>query len=625
MAEESINLRMTQDISKLDEGNSRRNSTGKPILLKSSEILPRYLRASTGSCHDFCKYGRAHASVEKESQPNKKRVSTNSNDSQNLVGTVVSTGWKKESIVKHKHSPDSKAHSFNSTDIKKQQMLTNSFDNLNSVGSDFQAERKKTPLAKLKASPTSKSHIFNTPNINKQQILIKSLENLNSVGSDVRAERNKTPLAKLKASPTSKPYIFNTPNINKLQMLTQSLDNQISVRNVVLAERKKTSANLKASPSSKPHVYDTAKIIKHEVSSSTEKLEISSRQGLSKAKEKNLSAKSSTSLKLKSVTAKRMSSPDSSGGLNGNSDVKMGKRTGISKVVVKKVLTSPTASVSPKPSVSRVASLNSRMHWNLKKVVSPLKAQNKLKRPEPKLAKNDEVQEKTLYVIKMETESKTLESDRNENCAVESLPPPPSPSPKSSSLPNSPSFSSYEEEDDQEESEYTSESDVDFSTEDNEMEHVGDAETVDGDTKKMVKKSGMVCNEDKDCPSSKLKFRRGKVVALQSENNGPRRLKFRRGRVLGENPNVKADARRRSFKRRDGVDDNGTGTNSEKVVLRHQDVQGKKDAQGLLNIVIEETASKLVETRKSKVKALVGAFETVISLHDSKLSADTGT
>ncbi|KAH7545915.1 hypothetical protein FEM48_Zijuj01G0144800 [Ziziphus jujuba var. spinosa] len=171
----------------------------------------------------------------------------------------------------------------------------------------------------------------------------------------------------------------------------------------------------------------------------------------------------------------------------------------------------------------------------------------------------------------MEIESKTLESDRNENCAIKSLPSSSSSSPKYSSFPNSPSFSSYEEEDDQEESEYTSESDFDSSTEDNEMEHVGDAETVDGDVKRIDKKYGNVWNE-KDCQSSKLKFRKGKVVDMQSENNGPRKLKFRRGRVLGENPNVKPDAQRQSFKRRDGVDDNRTETNPEKVILKHQDV-----------------------------------------------------
>jgi hypothetical protein len=34
--------------------------------------------------------------------------------------------------------------------------------------------------------------------------------------------------------------------------------------------------------------------------------------------------------------------------------------------------------------------------------------------------------------------------------------------------------------------------------------------------------------------------------------------------------------------------------------------------------VIEETASKLVEIQRSKVKALVSAFETLISLNEKK-------
>ncbi|XP_010525553.1 PREDICTED: phosphatase and actin regulator 4B-like [Tarenaya hassleriana] len=41
-------------------------------------------------------------------------------------------------------------------------------------------------------------------------------------------------------------------------------------------------------------------------------------------------------------------------------------------------------------------------------------------------------------------------------------------------------------------------------------------------------------------------------------------------------------------------------------------VQGKKEARSDYNDVIEKTASKLLENRKNKVKALVGAFETVI-------------
>ncbi|PHT30582.1 hypothetical protein CQW23_29887 [Capsicum baccatum] len=111
----------------------------------------------------------------------------------------------------------------------------------------------------------------------------------------------------------------------------------------------------------------------------------------------------------------------------------------------------------------------------------------------------------------------------------------------------------------------------------------------------------------------KLKFRRGKIVDLQQETNNPRRVTFRWGRHVGESQDN--NIRKRIFKEK-GVD--GDKSNaipiSEKIILRHQDVQEKKDVQGLLNNVIEKTASKLVETGKSKVKALVGAFETVISL-----------
>jgi ligand-binding sensor protein len=48
------------------------------------------------------------------------------------------------------------------------------------------------------------------------------------------------------------------------------------------------------------------------------------------------------------------------------------------------------------------------------------------------------------------------------------------------------------------------------------------------------------------------------------------------------------------------------------VALRHHKTLEKK-SQMLYNNVIEEMASKLVKTRKSRVKALVGAFESVIS------------
>ncbi|XP_047089819.1 uncharacterized protein LOC124701763 [Lolium rigidum] len=122
----------------------------------------------------------------------------------------------------------------------------------------------------------------------------------------------------------------------------------------------------------------------------------------------------------------------------------------------------------------------------------------------------------------------------------------------------------------------------------------------------------------------KLKFKRGKIVELTPDSNGPRRLIFRR-RAASEVANGDGQLARRIYKR--NIRNNGVPAEpdleSPGVKLRHQDAQDKKDAQGLFNNVIEETASKLVESRKSKVKALVGAFETVILLQDGNPSPST--
>jgi len=155
--------------------------------------------------------------------------------------------------------------------------------------------------------------------------------------------------------------------------------------------------------------------------------------------------------------------------------------------------------------------------------------------------------------------------------------------------------------------------------------------------------------------SRKLNFRRGRVIELQPQiNNVPRRLKFRPVRILGDDmrrdingarkstiednkvgggevnaANTKSEKLRGKLKtveggkrriivgRKVGGDKSkieGSKSGSENVVLKHQDVGGKKQNPRLYNNVIEETATMLAELRKSKVKALVGAFETVISL-----------
>ncbi|CAI9783596.1 unnamed protein product [Fraxinus pennsylvanica] len=56
---------------------------------------------------------------------------------------------------------------------------------------------------------------------------------------------------------------------------------------------------------------------------------------------------------------------------------------------------------------------------------------------------------------------------------------------------------------------------------------------------------------------------------------------------------------------------------AENAAPEQQSTQGKKNS-AVSNDVIEETASKLREQRRNKVRALAGAFETVISLQEPK-------
>ncbi|KAM1009748.1 hypothetical protein FF1_045144 [Malus domestica] len=587
----SINLPVTRETTRPEERNPRRNSTGKIFSLNTGEKIPHYLRASTGSCHDNCKYGRKHEEEVKAKCPIKfvpRRLPAKSPSNQSPEESMVIPERKNVSVVKIKPLPD-----------------------LNTLLPD-------------------------TCNITKQRVSKKSIDSQSSVGSEPLAESKKISSAKPKLPSCLKPHV-NAASKTMKQKVSSSLDS-----------------------CSKPHVSAVPKTMKQAVSPSPDKLEVSSKKGSKGPKEKNLFVKhvtsskpkslavkefpspdisggltalrnrdslivrrTGTSFKIRSSALKQVSSPESAGGFKGksNSDGKIGKRAGASVVTLKKVLPSPRASLSPKPSLRSAASLKAQKNRPVN-VVSPLKNQNKIRKAQPKQVNDKEVQEKTLYVIKVETENnKPLESDQNKNCEVEPSPPSVlSTSPKSVSVQNSEPFSSLEVED--EGSGYTmSETEASSFSEDNEVDYIDNSEILGKDGKGKPRKSGMVCSEDKD--GETLKFRRGKIVDIQFESTNPRRLKFRRGIVLGENQSVKAGSFRRSFKKR-GVDADTISTEpgAEKVVLRHQDVQGKKDEKGLFNNVIEETASKLAEIRKSKVKALVGAFETVISLQECKPSAN---
>lgn len=117
----------------------------------------------------------------------------------------------------------------------------------------------------------------------------------------------------------------------------------------------------------------------------------------------------------------------------------------------------------------------------------------------------------------------------------------------------------------------------------------------------------------------KLTFRRGKVLNPDESSSTPRRLRFRSAMAVADTSGSRSRGSRITG-RRNGISIAAKDPGAEVVVLRRRQdgKEVKKQEQVLLNNVIEETASRLVaEARKSKVKALVGAFETVISLQET--------
>ncbi|KAK6913315.1 Calmodulin-binding domain, plant [Dillenia turbinata] len=490
ISEARTSLPGTPERRKTYGGNSRRNSIGNPTPLRSGEhASDHHLRASTGSCHDFCKYGRKHEFEAKTRNPVPKRVPTSMTDSQNSVEKFVLP------------------------------------------------ERKKSTVAKGKPSTHHSVTLL-------EQNTVKAVK---QVAAPRQAESSgKEALPK-----------------NRRSSFPAKLDNPLQPKPAI------PKLSSFASPSN------------------------------NKSSENKKGSESKTIRKAATVEP------------------------------IKKVLGTPTTSLSPKTSLTRVASLNARKHRSVK-VVSTVRNHNKVMKVKSKKSDSDEVEgkrfastvrnndsllkaeaekaedveveEKTVHVIEMETGTNNLESAQSESkFSFPSVLIPSEASPESSLHPDTPSFSSqfheYKEEEeeeevkedgvdgdgqeDQEESDYDTTDSYDSISEYDETDG-NNGEILEVDQKNGRRKAGIAHSQNNDSAAVKLNFRRGKVVDLQSDNNGPRRLRFRQGRVLEVNPNGNVGARR-TFKKTEGIEANGDEAASEKVVLRHQDMQGKKDAQGLFN------------------------------------------
>ena len=534
MAEESTETPLTPEKTETERGHERRrNSTGRldnPI--GDIKIRSRYLRSSTGSCHDACKYGTKPALKPWSSFP--KRVTTLEGESQAPEKAATSIEGKKKSAIGPRPSLDSKVQKPSNPVVIK--------------GEVSSSTKKET--ATLEKVPTSSKEID------------VSIEN----SSNQKPKHRKS---KSYSHPVDWSFSFQRNNEIRISKEPQG-DSASSRKSKILSKELSTSkmGEIKASI---PHTVNM--FPKHSV------------KGVSNMKTKNEN----------SVTKVKA---------NQHSNVDVPEKTLY-------VIEAGTENKTVEPSQNSVSSSPSSVDKSLKQ------------------AQKGILSSQLPYSSKKNNLRHTGTGSNANKLRVSS-----SPSLGKKSLthtqygthraksPSSPSLSSHSKE--------------------NGAKITG-SENQKVEFRSRPGRDGMFSSEDKGSAAEQLKFRRGKVVELQSENSNSRRLKFKRVRSVGEiqygkdhtrnwskevddgklekdferDQNLEGTRRRNSKSKEVGDSEDGTEIKSEEVVLRHQNVEEKKDTQSLYNNVIEETASKLVMARKSKVKALVGAFETVISLQDT--------
>ncbi|KAF5202431.1 Plant calmodulin-binding protein-like protein [Thalictrum thalictroides] len=629
---ERIEMPLTTDITEPKDGTLGRSITETPSTSSGGKkILPHYLRASSGSCHDLCKYGGEHAFGAKKKHAIVKEMKTSLREGQNPTRSVSLQMIKKKPVVKstppaRTWSCDGPEMSVRERKVLKQKALSPAAMRIDSVGKSSltfipKRETEKSPSSQLKLSQSCDgSEICKRESkVVKQKTLSPAAKRIDSVvESSLRfkptRETTKSPSSELKHSRSC-----DEPEISKRKskVVKQKTLSPAAKRIDSVVRFKPTRKTTKL-PSSELHLSRSSE--EHEISKRVSK--VVKQKALSPATKKMDGVESSILFKPKHVTDKSASSQSNPTRIQSGRTSTAVKNNETSKSGQKRNLLLPKGNFSPKPYFNRRASLKTRKDRVLK-VASPLKIENTDEKDESSLPIDENVTEKTLYVIEPKSEIKSLELDSTADGSPASLS---SPSLSTSSSPHSSSLALHEEEE-YIESEYDETADSEYEetetdSEYDQTENPNQLETLETEYKRRPRR-GATIHPDGDDPAHKLKFRRGKVVDLQSENNTPRRLKFRKRRVLGDDRKGNGEATRRNFIEREINDgDDSAEPESGKVVLRHQDVNGRKDAQGLFNNVIEETASKLAETRKSKVKALVGAFETVISLQESKPSAN---
>ncbi|KAK4751314.1 hypothetical protein SAY87_004796 [Trapa incisa] len=666
--------------------DEHRNKPRKDSIDPSS-VGPNYLRASTGSCHDFCKSGKAHASETKAKDFLRRKPVKKPTEDEILVKRAVFPEKKNPPVERPRSSPGSQSPVPEAHDARQKDKNS---DMQNLVRGNLVA-KKMDPAMKIRLSPKPsvisptgkkliKTDFFSTNGTSNQalptsetskqirragdtsKLVQKVGETSKPVGKISKAsiqvqKRNETlvtALPKPKERSLSGSIMVhvdsNSPSLIRLEkrggMKPQKKNSgtHVMTKNIYMSSSD--------SPSLKPLIN---KILTSNTFSKTIVVKETTfdRASTMKSKDKAKDAKVARESNREKRFVNEEERPDVEDTESDTS--KMVDNVSIEEIVIfdfKEMESKPVKNSDNEPIAESILVEGATMedigegtslsecimegtNMNVEVESEPLEDTVSQCNVERNIIQVREIESKELGTTAREgiaeinimeveeTQSLPLELVIDESTIEGISGPLPASIAESSSL--SPCSSPpHLQEEDQTESEYIVSECEEYSASENEESNIKGIEaSEEGNGKLHRKRGGSYHPINEDVKHWKLQFRWGRIIDVQYEDNILRRLRFQRGRVLVENQNQNAEFGVNDLKRGQTQGERNNHETDVKVLLRHSDIQEKKDAKGLFNNVIEETASKLVETRRSKVKALVGAFETIISLQDMKPSADT--
>ncbi|XP_039053588.1 uncharacterized protein LOC120195723 [Hibiscus syriacus] len=196
MAGENISSPVRLDISGSDGGSSRRSLTRS-----REKTLSRYLRASTGSCHDFCKYGKKHEPEENAKLPFRKRNMKKPSSESNLVRSLDLQQRMKITVTESKYFPNSQSRTPDTSGAVVFQLSPYSLDRKDSTTHGVLSDKEKTSAAKLKPKHSlNSSSPHDTSNVLKFEV--------STTTSDRRTSRKHEIPSKEKKDINGKDWIF---------------------------------------------------------------------------------------------------------------------------------------------------------------------------------------------------------------------------------------------------------------------------------------------------------------------------------------------------------------------------------------------------------------------------------